>query len=400
MASPDFPKSRASARLSVTRSKTHRPVLDLRRRFRLLVYRVIFRWFPLKHQKVVFDSFWGTEVGCNPYFLYRRLVERGDYLCIWPLTTGAKHRSLLSRNAATTIVTHGSLAHFWHLATAKYLVTNINPLNEYIKRDGAVVLQTQHGTPLKFMGLDMRPIREHEMNWEHFARRCGTWDYVLSSNPHSSGVWQRAMPYRYEILETGYPRNDEAFHYGEEDCDALRRELGIPPGRKVALYAPTYRAADQIGTALDEAALAAALGQDWSLVTRFHYLERCDKRLPPGVIDVSDYPLVNHLFRIVDLLITDYSSVMFDFALFGRPIVLFVPDLEDYRQTRGLYFDVREKGPGFVAETAGELLQGLRDRVFDQAENRAKLEAFRDEFCPWDDGGATDRVIARVFAQL
>jgi CDP-glycerol glycerophosphotransferase len=380
--------------------RNRRPVLDLRRRFRLLVYRTLFQVLPLDHRKVVFDSFWGTEVGCNPYFLYRRLLEQGNCLCIWPLTAGAKHRQLLSDNASTKTVVHGSLEHFWHLATAKYLVTNINPLTEYIKRDGAVVLQTQHGTPLKFMGVDMRPTREHEMNWDHFARRCATWDYVLSSNPHSSRVWRRAMPYRYEILETGYPRNDEAFHYREEDCDALRRELGIPPCRKVALYAPTYRAADQVGAALDEAALAGALGGDWSVVTRFHYLERRGKQLPPSVIDASDYPLVNRLFRIVDLLITDYSSVMFNFALFGKPIVLFVPDLEDYRRTRGLYFDVREKGPGFVAENAGELLQGLRERVFDHAENRAKLEAFREEFCPWDDGGAADRVIARVFAQL
>jgi CDP-glycerol glycerophosphotransferase len=380
---------------------THRRgAFSLRRWLWLLLYRVLLVRFPLCRRKIVFDSFWGTEVGCNPYFLYRRLSNQGDFRCIWPLTTDAKHRGLLSGHAKTKAVRHGSLAHFWHLATAKYLVTNINPLTEYIKRDGAVVLQTQHGTPLKFMGLDMRQTREHEMNWEHFARRCATWDYVLSSNPHSSTVWRRAMPYNYKILESGYPRNDAAFHYREEDRAALRRELGIPPGRKVALYAPTYRAADQNKGALDETALAAALGGDWTLVTRFHYLERRGKELPSGVIDASDYPLVNHLFRIVDLLITDYSSVMFDFALFGKPIVLYVPDLEDYRRTRGLYFDVCEKGPGFVAETAGELLQGLRNRAFDQADNRSKLEAFRDEFCPWDDGGATDRVIARVFEQL
>src|SRR5690625_5216360 len=168
------------------------------------------------------------------------------------------------------------------------------------------------------------------MNWSNFAKRCRRWDYVISSNPYSSMIWRRAMPYGYKVLESGYPRNDLFFNYSESTTKGLRNKLNIPIDKKVILYAPTFRDDNIKNKQTYEffKALVNAIDSNSILLLRSHYLTDQDQlslrsEEAANIIDVSSYPYTNDLCLISDLLITDYSSIMFDYACLKRPIVLF-----------------------------------------------------------------------------
>jgi CDP-glycerol glycerophosphotransferase (TagB/SpsB family) len=352
-------------------------------------------------RRVLFESYWGKRMDCNPYALFKELSAIGGYECIWVLHDTAEDRSDFPYER----VEPGSLRYLFALATSKYLISNANFPTEYDKRPGSVHLQTKHGTPLKVMGLDIRPVRPKEMDWSSFAARCQRWDYVISSNEYSSAVWRRGFPYNYKILETGYPRNDILFNATSDTIAGIRSKLGIAQGMKVALYAPTFRDRDRdakeqvdFSDALDPKRVLEALGPDYVLLLRAHYLmEATGLQQDPRILDVSTYVDANEVCLISDLLITDYSSIMFDYANLGRPIVLFLHDYDDYMSGRGTYFDIRERAPGPVATTEDALCRALHHRAWESPYNVERLRKFRAEFCSFDDGKASARVLREVF---
>lgn len=287
------------------------------------------------------------------------------------------------------------------MASSKFIVSNVNVGNDIVKRAAQVHIETQHGTPLKLMGLDIRPHRPYEMNWKGYAKRCRRWDYLLSSNPYSTRIWRQAMPYGYQVIESGYPRNDIFFNTTATDVRVIKDRVSIPDGKKVALYAPTFRDDDKQGLRqppVTPEEMLAALDDDYVLLMRSHHLTKQGTNASTDrIIDVAEHPISEELLLVADLLITDYSSSMFDYACLKRPILLFMYDYEEYAAKRGMYFDIREEPPGAIAETGEELLQALRTRSFESAENMRLLERFNTKFCPWDDGHAADRVVEQVF---
>jgi CDP-glycerol glycerophosphotransferase len=290
------------------------------------------------------------------------------------------------------------------MATAKYLVNNVNFPHTMTKRPGSVHVQTQHGTPLKLLGLDLRdrPEAADGMDFERMLEHVARWDYLVSPNPHSSTAFGSAYPGRYRLLETGYPRNDRLALGTAEQVRTVRERLGIPEGRTVVLYAPTHRE-QHAGyvPALDLAALAAALGPDVTLLVRAHYFYADGERdlgADAGqVLDVSGHPSVEDLCLAADVLVTDYSSVMFDDAVLDRPIVVFAPDWEEYQRIRGVYFDLRAEPPGLFTTAPEELQRVLLDGSATGPEAAELRAAFRKRFCPWDDGHAAERVVREVF---
>src|SRR5699024_5102614 len=161
------------------------------------------------------------------------------------------------------------------------------------KRDGTVHVQTHHGTPLKKMGLDIRTSNPKAMNWRHFARRCRRWDIVISSNPYSSEIWRRAMPYDYRLIESGYPRNDVLFDEDHDRSCFLKERMGVTAGKNVALYAPTWREygnGTQFNLPVSPSDLKHALGDEYVVLIRAHHLFRQQKDdWAPGILDISDY---------------------------------------------------------------------------------------------------------------
>lgn len=369
---------------------------------KLFLYRNVMLRMPIRSNRILFDSYWSKKMDCNPYYIYRHLrTSHPQYEAYWSLNPDAPDRHPLGYKRIAPKSWH----YYWIAATAKYFVSNANFPTELTKRRGTIHVQTKHGTPLKYMGLDIRKTRPTEMNWALLARRSSRWDYVISSNHYSTEIWREAFPYGYRVIETGYPRNDRLFSITDAEREEVRRKLNVPPGKKVALYAPTFRDwlpnheqtmfMQQI---FDPVSAVTALGDDYILLLRTHYFASDPASSEhPRVIDASTYVDANDICAISDLLISDYSSIIFDYANLKRPIVIYAPDFERYSVERGTYFDIRESPPGPVAEEQTALLDILKTRQWESAEARARLEDFHRRYCPFDDGRATERVIAAVF---
>lgn len=358
---------------------------------------------PVDPNLAVFSAYWDRGVACNPAAIAAKLAELAPHIHpVW--VVAAENVPLLP--PGTDHVVPGTRRHSRVLATAKYLVNNANFPNATVKRPDAVHVQTHHGTPLKRMGLDQLdyPAAAKGLNFHDLLARVDRWDYSVSSNSHSTQMWQRAYQSRYVELDHGYPRNDVYYSATAADVRAVRERLGIAPGKRALLYAPTHRDYEATWTPrLDLAALADRLGGDTVLLVRGHYFyggtasPLAGLRRAGRVIDVSAYDPVEDLALAADALITDYSSIMFDYANLDRPIVIYADDWETYAKTRGVYFDLLAEPPGQVARTQEELTRVLASDAW-RDETAAKARAaFRRRFCEFDDGRAAERVVRRVF---
>jgi CDP-glycerol glycerophosphotransferase len=255
------------------------------------------------------------------------------------------------------------------------------------------------------MGLDLRdrPGAEERIDFEALLRRVARWDFSISQNAFTTEHWERAYPGTYESLEVGYPRNDVLANATGADVARIRSSLGIEPGRRTLLYAPTHREYEkEYVPKLDLAALADAIGHDFVIMARLHYFYGSDPHLSElhaqgRILDVASHQSIEELCLAADVLVTDYSSIMFDYAVLDRPIVIHASDWETYRSSRGTYFDLMEQPPGVVARTEGELIEALRSGAASGPEAAGLRAAFRARFCSLDDGHAAERVVRRVW---
>src|SRR5581483_6991504 len=351
---------------------------------------------PMDEHLAVYAAYWYRGYACNPAAIYRKMRELAPAVRgVWVVSSRER---ALELPPEVPYVVEGTPAYYRAMATAKYLVNNVNFPHTMSKRPGSVHVQTQHGTPLKTLGLDLRdhPEAAAGMDFDRLLEHVARWDYLVSPNPHSTEVFSRVYPGSYEILETGYPRNDRFAHPDPDEIARLRRELDIPEGSTAVLYTPTHREQHAAYVPqLDVDALAAELGPSYTLLVRAHYFYDggAGAEGSGNVRDVSAYPVIEDLCLAADVLVTDYSSLMFDYAVLDRPVVVYAPDWEDYQRVRGVTFDVLANPPGAVARTQAELTRVLREAP-DTSELRA---AFRARFCPYDDGRAAERVVRRVF---
>ena len=353
--------------------------------------------------RAVYHSFEG-RFSDSPRAIFEALRSRG----------GAQEHVWLTRSGLdeafpdeVTLLEYGSPECVAALEAADLLVANTHTDFDWDKQPGTLYLQTWHGTPLKRIGFDNDRWKENPRGLDHMARDFAKWDYLVSQNPFSTEIFRRAFRFDGEILETGYPRNDILNSPGATATRArVRAELGIDDGVRAVLYAPTWRdnvvdggGALRFSLALDAERLQATLGGDHRLLLRLHYLLA---GTPVGdgadfVRNVSDHPDIRDLYLAADVLITDYSSAMFDFAVTGKPIVLFAYDLDEYRDgVRGFYFDLEEEAPGPLCRTTHAVIDALRDLDSVHAAHAARYVRFRERFCPFDDGAAAARVLDRV----
>ncbi|WP_309097399.1 CDP-glycerol glycerophosphotransferase family protein [Streptomyces sp.] len=358
---------------------------------------------PVNPHLAVFSAYWDRGVACNPAAIAAKLAALAPQIHpVWVVSAG--NAALLP--PGTDHVVPGTRRYWEVLATAKYLVNNVNFPNAVVKRPDAIHVQTHHGTPLKRMGLDQMayPAAAQGLDFQALLERIDKWDFSVSANSHTTRMWERAYPSRYVSLDHGYPRNDVYYTAGAAEIRAVRDRLGIARGRRAVLYAPTHRDYEAGWTPrLDLAALADRLGDDTVLLVRGHYFyggaasPLTNLRRTGRIIDVSSYDPVEELCLAADALVTDYSSIMFDYANLDRPIVIYADDWETYRTTRGVYFDLMAEAPGPVARTQQELTEILTTEAW-RDEGAAKTRAaFRRRFCEYDDGRAAERVVRRVF---
>jgi CDP-glycerol glycerophosphotransferase (TagB/SpsB family) len=372
----------------------------LKRAIRQSGYR-FHRRMPLDENLVVFYALWGRPPCGNTAAIDAALAEFAPGMrSVWMVRAGDADKV----PEGTSVVVVGSPQCHRALARAKYLVSDVNFPDHVEKRPGQVMLETQHGTPLKYMGLDMQrhPIPASKMNFGKLLKRVDNWNFNLSSNPYSTEVWRRAFPSRYTMLEFGYPRNDRLVRADAQTTADMRAALGIPSDHFVVLYAPTHRDyRDGFEADLDVADLMAALPESTTVIVRGHYFYagatghavQSEQRL----IDLSEHPHIEDLYIAADVLITDYSSAMFDFAVLDRPIVIFAPDWDRYRTERGTYFDIMAEPPGAAVTTQEDLVALFRSGGQDTDDTRALRDVFRQRFCGFDDGRSAERVVRHVF---
>ncbi|MDH6124185.1 CDP-glycerol glycerophosphotransferase family protein [Kitasatospora sp. GP82] len=367
------------------------------------------RRYPAARQRplrdtVLYDVFGGRGYADSPRAIHAELARREPGLRhLW-----AVDDAQAALPDGVEAVTVWSPEWYEALATSRYLVGNTHFPEFVERRDGQLVVQTWHGTPLKRIAHDV------ETGWladdgylDRLAREAPQWSLLLSPNSFSTPIMRRAFRYTGEILESGYPRNDLLARPDPRLAATVRRRLGIPEGRRVVLYAPTWREDARLGDGyrldlrLDPGAARRALGDDHVLLVRphSHVLQRLPVSGDGFLYDVGDYPDTAELLLIADVLVTDYSSVMFDFANTGRPILFFTHDLTHYRDDlRGFYLDFEAEAPGPLLATSAELVAALGRVDAVAAEHADRYAAFRRRFCHLDDGSAAARVVDRMLA--
>ena len=343
---------------------------------------------------VFFESFFGRNASCNPLAIDRALAAiRPDIVRYWSVADGS-----VETPPGSIAVIEGS-AEWWHArGSVRLLVVNDWLRKRLRKRSYQRVLQTWHGTMLKKLALSRQRLGLRAIIATLLER--SRWDILLAQNPYSSKIFRSAYAFRGPIWQEGYPRDDILLSGNHNE---IRARLGIALGKQIVLYAPTWRDdhPDHVDH-LDVARFATELGPNFAVLIRGH-----SRTLLPGenihaanVLDVTGYPDVSQLFLVADALVTDYSSVMFDFSVTGKPIYFFTPDLEHYRKNlRGFYFDLMAVAPGPVVSTLDDLVHKIQNPAVNHSEFIEKYLAWQLRFNPLDDGAAASRVVNRLLAE-
>ncbi|MFS2280119.1 CDP-glycerol glycerophosphotransferase family protein [Microbacterium sp. OR21] len=341
---------------------------------------------------VFFESFYGQTSGCNPRALDRVLAQRAPSVTrYWSVTD----LSVEVPEGAVAVVENGP--EWWRArAESRLLVVNDWLRRRFVRKPGQIVLQTWHGTPLKRLALHRPGFDPRRM--AAVVKESRRWDVLLAQNPYAARILKKAYAFFGKpIWVEGYPRNDVLVN---GDPTPVREALGIGADERVILYAPTWR--DDRAEMVDFVDPQLLAEQTDSVVlVRGH-----SRTIRPGrdhagarVIDVTGYPETARLLLIADVLVTDYSSVMFDFSVTGRPMFFLVPDLAHYRgQLRGFYFDLAERAPGPLVHSQDDLVRALDDLEVSEAYGE-RYAAWRSQFNRRDDGQAADRVVSRILDQ-
>ena len=380
-------------RALVTRARA----LEARARPRL-VYPLM-RRLPLRNNLAVFEAQLGTIFGDSPKYVYQELIRRRpDITSVWVLPEGHE-----SPGAGCRVVTRDSYGYLWALARARYLVDNQTFPRYVAKRPGQRYLQTWHGIPLKRMGQDIGDPAVLEKEERGLDRGVGAWDHLVVPCPYFEEVFVPAFRFTGERVRYGTPRNDPLAR-GAIDAESVRLRLDIRAGKRVLLYAPTFRESNRdkrspITLPFDAQALSEGLGPEWIILLRAHYLNRVHVpgAVRTSVLDVSDFEDVNDLYSVADVLVTDFSSSMFDFAVTRKPIAFYIHDYEEYVMSRGTYFDLRAEAPGPIVDSSQELAEVVQEMV-DSAPTEAYVR-FLKKYCGWEDGGASARAVTALLGQ-
>ena len=351
------------------------------------------RKMPIQQNKVILWSDDFKSFGCSPKYIALYLAEHfpGRYDLVWVLERDRPVPEGFPEGIR--LVRHFSMEYLKEIATAKVIICNhrTGVDHHFHKRKGQYYIQTWHSSlRLKKIEGDAPGLpADYVAHAREDSRKI---DLLLSGCAFSSDIFRRAFWYDGEIYEHGTPRCDGFFGDNSAVKEKVYRFFGIENGKKLALYAPTFRKNKTASVyGMDFAALAAALGEDWAVGCRLHPNLNAEVS-GEDCIPMSRYPDMQELLMACDLLITDYSSSMFDMAVAGKKCVLYVPDLKEYmRSERGLYFDITAL-PFPRAEDMRELCACVTD--FEDYERRCR--AFLKEIGSFEDGFAARAVAERI----
>lgn len=344
-----------------------------------------FHKLPIQMNKVVCSNFHGKGFGCNPKYIVKELLDKELDLDIVWLVTGEYELP----EGVRTVPFH-SVEAIREIATARVLIDNQMKFPGFKKRPEQFFVQTWHGAiPLKKIGFDNPPNKKNKKYSGRVKLNFKNTDLVISNSSFCTDLFRRSFEYKGDILEKGYPRNDVFFENQDVYKAKVCSELGIPTDKKLLLYAPTFRKDRSLDAyQMDYERVLDQLGTEWVLLIRLHpHLQSQAKNIAYNdrVLNGSRYDDMQELMAAADMLITDYSNIMFEFSLTERPCVLYATDIEAYRKERDYYFEIY-KLPFPVAATSDELIGVMQH--FDNKAYIAGLKRFFRKVNIKEDGKA------------
>ncbi|MDY2609191.1 MAG: CDP-glycerol glycerophosphotransferase family protein [Eubacteriales bacterium] len=359
-----------------------------------IVYQ-LFRRFPIKKDRVLLFSYYGEQFAGAPKYIGTYLKQNSGLDTIWAFVNPEKYIDYFSNNE---MVRYRHTAYYFMLATAGTIITDYRMTAEFVKRPGQLYIQTWHSS-LRLKQIENDAANTLPKGYIQMAKKDSAQiDILLAGSRKSKEIYRRAFWYDGLIAETGTPQCDILVRQDQAITKKVLRHFEIPWGSHIIMYAPTFRKNHSTSVYdLDATVVLKALrerfGGEWYLLLRLH--PHLKKNLTffeysEHVIQATDYDDVQELICAADFLISDYSAIMFDFSVTGRPCILYTPDIDEYvEQDRKLYFDLQTL-PFQSFRKQEELIRAIEH--FDENAYQKALDEFRSSIGSYDDGKACERV--------
>lgn len=346
-----------------------------------ILFKVMGAFIPVDKNLILFSSFMGMGVNDSPKVIYDYIIaheEYAGYRCVWAVENPKDYPNIESVKIDT-------LSYFILAMKAKFWCTNTNiERGLRFKKEQQVYLNTWHGIALKYIGNDCPGRKDYNFD---------TVDYLVVSGAHDERVFKSAFNAKESsYLRYGMPRNEELWNVSSGRREQLRKQLSIPENKKVILYAPTWRESEDGGKSytikppihIDE--WKKNLGTEYVVLFKAHHqtTKVLGLQFDDFIVDVSNYPSVNDLMIVADLLITDYSAIAFDFSILCKPILCYTYDYEDYLLKRGTYFVMNDRYPNPICKEESELWERIINLDFEKEEQNSRR--FRDDFISYGAG--------------
>lgn len=374
-------------------------------------YNLWYKFVTVDEKTILFISFHGRGYSCNPKYLHKYLLSNEkykDYKFVWAVKKG-KGKEISSAK----VIRYNSVKYFYYLAKSKYWIVNCKLPRHILKKENQVYLQTWHGTPLKRLAHDIQigsdakfyrtGVSKKEMT-DTYDIDVKRYNYLISPNKFSTEKFQSAFKIeRNRIIETGYPRNDYLTNITDSEINNLKEKYKIQKDKKVILYAPTWRDNSfnvkgyTFKLEVNFNKWKEVLGEEYVVLFKPHYLitnKFNNDGLEEFLYTIKEDKDINELYVISDILVTDYSSVFFDYAILQRPILFYMYDLKEYdEEIRGFYLDINKDLPGSIFTKEDDLLKKILN-IEDYKKSTYKLlNDFNNTYNYLQDGHASERVI-------
>ncbi len=383
------------------------------------IYNKYYKKYEVDDKTILFETFGGRNYGCSPKAIYETMIkmpEFKDYKFIWAFKDPAAHQVKPTKNLH--IIKSQSSEYYKYLSIAKYWIVNSIIGEEIKKKDNQVYVQCWHGTPLKRLRYDIL-VNGSSLNTVAEIRKrndidAARFDYFLSPSAYCTKVFTsafnlKALGKEHIMIEEGYPRNDSLFNRKDSEINDIKKRLGIPFNKKVIFYLPTFRDNQHTSgvgytynIAIDFKRLQEKFADKYIILFSPHYFvaKEIDLSAYEGfVYNVAHHDDINELYLVSDIIMTDYSSVFFDFANLKKPMLFYMYDLDDYKNNlRDFYISLSEL-PGPIAKTEEELENNLLNIDKLSKKYTKVYQNFNKKFNYLDDGNASIRVIRKIFKE-
>lgn len=367
----------------------------------------------IKKNFVLYESFFGRGMLCGPYALFLQMMEDPLYAHmthVWVLDDLSRHEDILEQYKNypnVKFVEYLSRGYLKYLSSAEYIVNNVTFPSFFVKKKGQTYINTWHGIPLKKLGYDLPNGAEATSN---IIRNFLQADYLISANSFLTEIYKKAYKldgiFKGKIIEEGYPRLDTLLRY---DKAALLKKLDkagvkVYPEKKVILYAPTWKeTVDSAEEVLEKySSIKAQLEQ---ALPAYQVLIKAHQFVYALIREKSEYDYIvpatidaNEILPLADVLISDYSSIYFDYLYFERPILFYIPDLADYKNYRGLYFPLEEL-PGPYSENLSDIIKYLKSLESIKTQYKQVVKTQKDWCCNYDVGNISKHILDIIMQQ-